>query len=102
MSGTEIERQNTKAQYVTALQKEEVAWEAKQREARAAGMSRVGASNANIDMIASTAPASSASNGAGWAAGDLGPVGPPVSGAVLDLPPPAYSEYQPQGGSQAT
>ena len=99
MSGTGLGRQNTKARYLTASQREEVAWEAKRREAQTVGTSRVGVSNANAGADVDTI----ARNGgrAGWAADDLGPADPTVPAGVPDLPPPAYSELQPHGGPQA-
>ena len=89
--------------YLSATQREEEAWEAKRREARAVGTSRVGVSNTDTGTIASTAPVNTPSNGgsAGWSTNDLGPIDPPVPGGVPDLPPPAYSEHLPHGGPHA-
>jgi len=103
ISGTGLARQNTKARYLSTTQREEEAWEAKRREARAVGTSRVGVSNTGTGTIASTAPVNTPSNGgsAGWSTDDLGPTGPPVPGGVPDLPPPAYSEHLPHGGPHA-
>ena len=99
MSGTStrLGRQNTKARYLTATQREEVAWEAKRREAQTVGTSRAGVSNTDAGVGAD------AGNGgrAGWAADDLGPADPTVPAGIPDLPPPAYSELQPHGGPQA-
>jgi len=113
-SGAALGRQNTKARYVTAAQREEAAWEAKRREAQAAGMSGAGVSNANASMHASvgsgdmvlgrsTTPANSARNGGSRrrVTDDLGPADPPIPGGVQEFPPPAYSEYQSLGGPQA-
>lgn len=101
ISGAGLGRQNTKARYLSATQREEEAWEAKRREARAVGTSRVGVSNTST--IASTAPVNTPSNGgsAEWATDDLGPIDAPVPGGVPDLPPPAYSEHLPHGGPHA-
>jgi len=103
ISGTGLARQNTKARYLSATQREEEAWEAKRREARTVGTSRVGVSNTDTGAIASTAPVNTPGNGgsAGWSTDDLGPIDPPVPGGVPDLPPPAYSEHLPHGGPHA-
>ena len=107
MSGVGLGRQNTKAQYRTATQREEEAWEAKRREAHTVGTRRVARADtrrvahsdtrrvARTDTIASTAPVNTPRNGggAGWATDDLDPIDSPVTGDVPDAPPPAYSEH---------
>jgi hypothetical protein len=107
ISSTGLGRQNTKARYLTATQREEVTLAGKRREVQSVGTSRVGASNTNTNTntntdaiaIASTAPVTTTPpiNGgnAGWAADDVRPTDPTVPGGALDLPPPAYSEHQP-------
>ena len=99
ISGTGLGRQNTKARYITAAQREKAATEPKQWKAQTVGMSGVGGSNPSTNTIASTTPAISTSNAGsvGWATDGFGPADLPVTGAVPDLPPPAYSEYQPRG-----
>jgi len=102
MSDTGLGRQNTKARYLTATRQEEVTWDAKRTEAQTVGPSRVGVSNMDNGTITSTAPVNTPSNSgsAGWAANDHRPTDPTVPGGVSDLPPPAYSEYQPHDGPQ--